>query len=175
MSVKPINQPLDRYLRQLHAYAQNTEVTIRKMIEDTAQVGREAEAARLDFTVFAASWAAMLLTIQELADEAGIDLAVFASSWADLLLTIHALVTSNKELGEMMQASISNKVSNAILISQNLEWLNEVTPGLIANQISMIRSQDIMNDAMAELASRGEPPALRLKWLAEWLKKNGYC
>jgi hypothetical protein len=168
------NKPLDRYLQQLHTYAQNIEETFRKAVEDTSQVGREAEAAQIDFEAFAESWAAMLLVSHELADEAGIDLAVFASSWADLLLTIRAKIASNKELAEIMQTSLTNKIGNAQLISINFDWLEEVTPGLIADKNMMIRSQPIMDDSLAELARRGEPATLRLHWMAEWLKKNGY-
>lgn len=169
------NKPLDRYLTQLHTYAQAVEVSVRQMIEVTAQEGREAEAAELDFTTFIASWTAMLPEVCALADEAGVDLAVFVASWTDLLATIEDRVASNEALRETMQASISNKISNARLISQNFEWLEEVTPALIADKITMIRSQNIMNNSLTELASRGQPATLRLHWMAEWLKDNGYC
>lgn len=168
------NKPLDRYLKQLHTYAQNIEETFRKAIEDTDQVGREAEAAQLDFEAFAESWTAMLPVVHDLAEAAGVDPSVFASSWADLLITIRAKVASNKELAEIMQTSIANKIGNAQLISLNFEWLEEVTPGLIADKITMVRSEGIMKDAIEELISRGEPATLRLHWLAESLKENGY-
>lgn len=162
-------KPLRRYLAQLHAYAQTVEVSIRKMIEDTEQTDREALAAEADFAVFVESWAAMLLTTQDLADEAGIDLAVFGSGFADLLITIHALAASNQELREMMQASISNKIGNAELIGQNIEWMQEVTPDWLANYLTMIRRQDIMTDAIDILKNRGEAGMERRRWLREAL------
>lgn len=168
------NQPLDRYLTQLHTYAQNVEETVRRGVEDTTRLGAEAEAVQLDFELFAENWAAMSSVAHDLAEAAGVDPSVFASSWADLLLTIRAKIASNKELAEILQTSIANKIGNAQLISINFEWLEEVTPGLIADKLSMVRSQGIMNDSLDELANRGDPAMERLKWLAAWLKKNGY-
>lgn len=175
MTTDSTYRPLKHYLKRLHVYAQTVEVTILKMIEDTEQTDREALATEADFAVFAESWAAMLLTVKDMADETDIHLAVFGSGFADLLRTIHALAASNKELREMMQKSISNQIANAGLMGQNIEWLAEVTPEWIANYMSMIRSQDIMDDSLTELASRGEPATLRLHWLGAWLKENGYC
>lgn len=169
------NKPLDRYLAQLHAYAQNVEETVRRGVEDTAQLGREAEAVQLDFEAFAESWTAMLPLAHDLAEAAGVDPSVLASGWGDLLLTIRAKVAANKELAEILQTSIANKIGNAQLISINFEWLEEVTPDLIADKLSMIRSQGIMDNALEELQRRGEPATERLKWQAEWFKKNGYC
>lgn len=174
MTANPADKPLDRYLEQLHAYAQTVEVSVRQMIENTTQEGREVKAAEGDFATFAASfapaWAAMLPEVCAFADKAGIDLAVFAASWEDLLVTIHARLASNEALRVTMQTSISNKIANAQLISQNFQWLEEVTPTLFADRVSMVRSQEIMADAIEEVKRRGEPATLRLKWLKEALK-----
>lgn len=174
MTANPADKPLDRYLKQLHGYAQTFEVAVRQMIEDTADVGREAEAAKVDFAAFVTSWAAMLPEVCALADEAGVDLAVFAASWEGLLITIHARLASNEALREAMQRSISNNIANAQLISKNFQWLEEVTPVLIADKITMIRSEEIMDDSIVEAKSRGEPAMQKLRWMAAALKKNGY-
>lgn len=166
-------KPLRRYLAQLHTYAQNIEVTFRKAVEDTAQVGREAEAAEIDFKAFTEEWTAMLLVAQDLADENG-KLAVFAESWADLLLTIRAKIAANEELRVMLETSLANKIGNAELIGQNIGWLAEVTPEWIANYISLVRSEGIMRDAIEIADGRGEPATLRLKWMANKLKELGY-
>lgn len=168
------NKPLDRYLAQLHAYAQNVEETVRRSVEDTAQLGREAEAVQLDFEAFLESWTAMLPVLHDLMDDAGVDPSVLASGLADIFITIRARVDLDKRLAEILRTSIANKIGNAQLISINFEWLEEVTPGLIADKLSMIRSQGIMDDSIAELDSRGDPATERLWWLAEALKKNGY-
>lgn len=169
------NKPLDRYLEQLRTCTQNLEEAFRRDIENTAQVGQEAEAVDLHVIAFIENWTAMLPVIHGLAEARGVDPAVFASSWADLLLTIREKVASNEELREMMQQSITNKVGNAQLISINFEWLEEVTPGLIADKMTMIRSEGIMKNSLDELAGRGEPATLRLHWMGAWLKENGYC
>lgn len=167
------NKPLDRYLEQLRTWVQSVEEMIRESV-DTAQEGREAEAANLDFEALLKNWTAMLPATHDLVDAAGVDPSVFASSFADLLMTIREKVAADKRLAEILQTSIANKIGNAQLISINFEWLEEVTPGLIADKITMIRSQGIMNDSMDELASRGEPATERLRWQAEWLVKNGF-
>lgn len=168
------NKPLDRYLTQLHAYAQNVEETVRRSVEDTAQLGREAEAVQLDFEAFLESWTAMLPVLHDLMDDAGVDPSVLASGLADIFITIRARVALDKRLAEIMQTSIANKIGNAQLISINFEWLEEVTPTLIADKLSMIRSQPIMDDALEELQRRGEPATERLKWMVAWLRNNSY-
>lgn len=167
------NKPLDRYLEQLRTWVQGVEELIRKSV-DTAQEGREAEAANLDFEALLEKWTAMLPALHDLVDAAGVDPSVFASSFADLLITIRAKVAANKELAEVLQTSIANKIGNAQLISINFEWLEEVTPDLIADKLSMIRSQGIMDNALEELQRRGEPATERLKWIVAWLRNNGY-
>lgn len=162
-------KPLRRYLAQLHTYAQTVEITIRKMIEDTEQTDREALAAESDFSVFVDSWTAMLLTTKDLADEAGIDLAVFGSGFADLLITIHALAASNKELRDMMETSISNKIGNAELIGQNIRWMQEVTPEWLTDYILIIPRQDIIAVAIDLLKERGERGMERRAWLRKAL------
>lgn len=172
MTANPSDKPLDKYLKQLHGYAQTFEVAVRQMIEDTTDVGREAEAANADFTTFVASWAAMLPEVCDLAlaDEAGIDLAAFAASLEDLLVTIAARIAANEALREAMKRSISNNIANAQLISQNFQWLEEVTPVLFADRVSMMRSEEIVVAAIEEVKRRGEPATLRLKWLKAALK-----
>lgn len=170
MTANPSNKPLDRYLKQLHGYAQTFEVAVRQKIEDVTQEGEEAEATKDNFAVFLSSWAAMLPEVCGLADEAGIDLAVFAASLEDLLVTIADRVDSNERLREAMQTSISNKIANAQLISRNFQWLEEVTPVLFADRVSMMRTEAIVIDAIEEVKRRGEPATLRLKWLKEALK-----
>lgn len=175
MTAKTPREILDDNLRRAHAYAQAIEETFRKAIEKTTQVGREAEAVQIDFEAFAKNWAAMPAVAHDLAEAAGVDPSVFASSWGDALITIREQALENEAFKRTMQTSISDKIANARFLEWNFQWLEEVTPALIADFLSMVRSQGIMDDSLDELASRGEPATERLKWMAEWLKKNGYC
>lgn len=161
-------------LARLQTRTQNLEEMINQAILETDQEGREAAAVEIDFETFVKSWTAMLVDVHDLADKAGIDLAVLASGLADLFLTIEVRLAHNEELREMMQRSLTTGVANIRTLADNIQWLNEVDANLIADYISMVRSQAIMDDAIAEIINRGEPATDKLRWIAESLKKRGY-
>lgn len=174
MTTKSMNKTLDDNLRRLHTYAQNVETTVRRGVEDTAQVGREAEAVNLDFVAFLDNWTAMLPVVHDLADDAGVDPSVLASGWGDLLLTIRGRVAANEELRETMETSIANKIANALMIVRNLDLLAEIDFIMIANQVSLIKDVQTVRAAVGEIKKRGGDGLERLQWFADALKENGY-
>jgi hypothetical protein len=150
MSLKVPSRTLSEHLRRLHLFTQYAEEKIRAAIQKTEQMGTEAE------------------------EVGGIDLKEWADSYADLLITIRLVVLNNQELQTIFEASLANKVANAIVMAENWELLSQVDYCLIAAGISQVRDRATMVAAITEIARRGGEGASRLEWLAKALEREGY-
>lgn len=150
------SQSLSEHLRRLHQFTQKAEEKVRDAIKATEQLGVEAEEAKL-------------------AGEAhDINLSEIIACYADLLITIRGLVLSNEELKMLWEASLANKVANAITLAEAWQLLTQIDYILIAAEISQVRDREIMKAAVGEIARRGGGGVDRLKWLSEALKREGY-
>lgn len=151
MSQKVPSKTQSEHLRRLHAFTQNAEEKLRLALQQTEDMGAEAE------DVGKAP-----------------DLATWIDSYADLLITIRLVVLGNEELQKIFEVSIANKVANAITLAENWELLQRVDASLIACSITQVQDQETMNDAITLAEKWGGEGAQRLGWLVKALKKNGY-
>lgn len=152
------SQSLSEHLRRLHQFTQNAEEKLRTALSRTEQMGIEAEG------------------VSDRIDEAhGADLdEETVACIVDLLITIRLVVIGNEELQRKFEASIANKVANAITLAEAWQLLTQIDYILIAAEISQVRDREIMKAAVGEIVRRGGDGAQRLDWLAEALKREGY-
>lgn len=148
MPTKEINPSLNRHLRQLHGFSQNSEEQTRRLVQDTKALDPHADKSEVDFKAFAASY-------------------------ADLLLSIRSLTASNKEMEEALKESISNKVANAIMVSENMDILAQIDYIFLANQIMMILDYETVEQAVLEMLKRGPEGREKIEWLNKALKRSG--
>lgn len=163
MTTKTLHGSLTQHLRRLHTHAQNVEEPTRSLIQAAEKMEPEVVQSEKDKAEFEDALADLNARFQ-----------VFSDRYANLLLEFKFVTSHSKEIKEMLNESLANKISDAVMLGENMDILAQVDHIFLANQVAMVLDQGTVEMAVKELLSRGEEGREKLEWLSEALQKNGY-